>query len=117
MGLERWVGDDRGVASVFAVTVMGVWFGLVVVGVQAGEAVVARHRAAAAADLGAVAAAGYLVAGVGVACGKAEEVVGRMGGRVTRCEVDGWEVSVSVSGEPSLFGAPSARARAGPAEG
>ncbi|MFD7652715.1 Rv3654c family TadE-like protein [Actinosynnema sp. NPDC059797] len=124
-----WVGDDRGTASVLAVAVAGVWFGLVLVGVHVGAAVVDRHRVAAAADLAALAAAGHLVSGVRAACGRAELVVGRMGGRLAGCEVDGWEVSVLVVGEPSvgggarlfggapLFGAPSARARAGPAEG
>ncbi|MBY8850047.1 hypothetical protein K7G98_16965 [Saccharothrix sp. MB29] len=41
----------------------------------------------------------------------------RMGARLDGCVVDGWEVEVVVSGGESLFGAPGARARAGPAEG
>ncbi|MFD0199753.1 MULTISPECIES: Rv3654c family TadE-like protein [Saccharothrix] len=108
--------DDRGSASVVAVAVGAVWFGLVAVGVHVGEAVVSRHRVAAAADLGALAAAGQLAGGVAHACARAEWVVARMGGRLTACQVDGWEVSVRVSGEATVFGAPSARARAGPAE-
>lgn len=110
------VGDDRGAASVMAVAVGAVWFGLVVVGVHVGEAVVGRHRLGAAADLGALAAAGQLAGGVAHACGRAEWVVERMGGRLASCLVEGWEVSVRVTGEPTVFGAPSARARAGPAE-
>ncbi|WP_197289341.1 Rv3654c family TadE-like protein [Saccharothrix sp. NRRL B-16348] len=108
--------DDRGAASVMAVAVGAVWFGLVVVGVHVGEAVVSRHRVSAAADLGALAAAGQLAGGVAHACGRAEWVVERMGGRLVECLVEGWEVSVHVSGEATVFGAPNARARAGPAE-
>ncbi|WP_447005257.1 Rv3654c family TadE-like protein [Saccharothrix isguenensis] len=107
---------DRGSASVVAVAVAGVWFALVVVGVRLGEAVVSRHQVAAAADLGALAAAGQLVSGADEACGRAAWVVGRMGGRLAECQVTGWEVTVTVVGEASVFGAPSARARAGPTE-
>jgi secretion/DNA translocation related TadE-like protein len=108
--------DDRGAASVVAVAVAGVWFALVVVVVQVGGAVVTRHRLSAAADLAALAAAGQLVSGTAHACARAEWVVERMGGRLAACDVDGWEVSVRVTGPTSLFGALSARARAGPAE-
>ncbi|ONI81871.1 hypothetical protein ALI22I_37380 [Saccharothrix sp. ALI-22-I] len=108
--------DDRGAASVVAVAVAGVWFALVVVGVQVGEAVVTRHRLSAAADLAALAAAGQLVSGTVHACGRAEWVVERMGGRLASCDVDGWEVSVRVSGSTWAFGALSAHSRAGPAE-
>ncbi|MEV8438904.1 Rv3654c family TadE-like protein [Actinosynnema sp. NPDC051121] len=107
---------DRGSASVVAVGVMAVWFALVVVGGQVGEAVVNRHRASAAADLGALAAAGELPGGVAHACARARWVVERMGGRLVECLVEGWEVDVRVSGGATVFGAPSARARAGPAE-
>lgn len=107
---------ERGAASVVAVAVGAVWFGVVVVGVHVGEAVVARHRLGAAADLGALAAAGEVASGVAHACSRAEWVVARMGGRMTACLVEGWEVTVRVSGEATVFGTPSARARAGPAE-
>ncbi|MDU0295248.1 pilus assembly protein TadG-related protein, partial [Saccharothrix longispora] len=61
-------GDaERGAASVFAVAVVGVWGALVVVGVLVGDGVVARHRVEAAADLGALAAASWVVEGVDVA--------------------------------------------------
>ncbi|WP_439423209.1 Rv3654c family TadE-like protein [Saccharothrix sp. HUAS TT10] len=107
---------DRGSASVVAVVVVAVWFGLVVVGVRVGEVVVDRHRLGAAADLGALAAAGQLSGGVSEACARAGWVVERMGGRLAACLVEGWEVTVRVSGEAGVFGALSAQARAGPAE-
>ncbi len=110
-------GDDRGAASVVAVAVMGVLCAVLVFGVRLGEVVIARHRVAAAADLAAVAAAGWLGDGRSLACGRAGWVAERMGGRVTSCVVSGWEVVVEVEGPASLFGAPSARARAGPGEG
>ncbi|GAB3000372.1 Rv3654c family TadE-like protein [Saccharothrix stipae] len=108
--------DDRGAASVVAVAVAAVWFALVVVGVHVGEAVVTRHRVSAAADLGALAAAGQLASGVAHACARAEWVVDQMGGRLVACLVEGWEVTVRVSGGTTAFGSVSVRARAGPAE-
>ncbi|MCE6999607.1 helicase [Saccharothrix sp. S26] len=86
------------------------------VGVQVGEVLVDRRRVGAAADLGALAAAGQLGGGGAHACARAEWVVERMGGRLVACLVEGWEVEVQVSGEVAVFGAVSARARAGPAE-
>ncbi|WP_433267517.1 Rv3654c family TadE-like protein [Actinosynnema sp. CS-041913] len=109
--------DDRGAATVVAVAVVGVLCSLVVFGVRLGEVVIARHRAAATADLAAVAAAGWLVGGSQEACGRAAWVAGRMGGELVACDVSGWEVVVEVSGPGSVFGAPSARARAGAGEG
>ncbi|MFI9008951.1 Rv3654c family TadE-like protein [Actinosynnema sp. NPDC053489] len=112
--------DDRGAASVVAVVVGALWFGLVAVGVHVGEAVVVRHRVGAAADLGALAAAGELAGGDAGACARAGWVVERMGGRLDACLVRGWEVEVRVSADVpvfgSVFGSTTARARAGPAE-
>ncbi|MEU5693496.1 Rv3654c family TadE-like protein [Actinosynnema sp. NPDC020468] len=110
-GLGR---DERGSVSVVVVAVIGVVMAFVAFGVELGTAVVARHRVVAAADLGALAAASGLAWGVERACARAEWVVVRMGGRLDDCSVRGWEVVVEVSGAASVFGAPSARARAGP---
>ncbi|MEV0677302.1 Rv3654c family TadE-like protein [Actinosynnema sp. NPDC050436] len=149
-------GDDRGAASWVAVAVLGVVGVAVVFGVQYGEVVVGRHRAAAAADLAAVAGAAWVSGGEASACGRAEWVVRRMGGELVACAVSerepskqgvseqepselepselgpaglgpaglegsGPEVVVEVRGPPvggfgAVFGAPSARARAGAAE-
>ncbi|MFD1151695.1 Rv3654c family TadE-like protein [Saccharothrix hoggarensis] len=109
--------DDRGAASVLVVAVAGVWLALLGGAALAGEAVVWRHRVVAAADLAALSAAGQLGGGVAHACARAGWVVERMGGRMDACEVDGWQVDVRVSGPPTVFGRPGARARAGPAEG
>ena len=76
------------------------------------SAVIARHRAQAAADLAALAAATRLPAGADVACGQASAIVDAMGGGVADCVVDGLDVVVTVSA-----GAAGAAARAGPADG
>lgn len=104
-------------ATVVAVAVLGVLGSLVVFGVWLGEVVIARHRAAAAADLAAVAAAGWLVDGSPHTCGKASWVAEQMGAELVACDVTGWEVVVEVRGPGSVVGAPSARARAGAGEG
>ncbi|CCH27656.1 Rv3654c family TadE-like protein [Actinosynnema sp. NPDC047251] len=116
------VGDERGAASVLAVALLGVLGAAVVFGVRYGEVVVGRHRVVAAADLAAVAAAGWIEQGAARACGRAEWVVRRMGGELVSCVVSGVEVVVEVraargKGLGSVFGAPAARARAGSGEG
>ena len=84
------------------------------------SAVIARHRAQAAADLAALAAAARLPVGADVACGQASAIadamrVGvadwmRVG--VADCVVDGLDVVVTTTA-----GAAGAAARAGPADG
>ncbi len=95
-----------------------------VVGVAAmvvGGVRVARHRVEAAADLGALAGAGRVSEGEGVACRVAREVAADSGGRVASCVVRGRIVEVSADVVVRLpFGMREvrvvARARAGPAE-
>ena len=85
-----------------------------------GSAVLARHRAASAADLAAVAAASRAVLGPAEACGVAADVVARVGGRVERCLVAGATVSGTVQVPIPLpvpgTGPARAFARAGPVE-
>ncbi|MFD6455746.1 Rv3654c family TadE-like protein [Nocardia sp. NPDC060220] len=87
---------------------------------QVGVAVVARHRAQGAADLGALAAAGLLAESAETACGEAGEIARRMGVRVRRCSVAQWDVVVDVEANVSagVFGMRTvqASARAGPVE-
>lgn len=88
-------------------------------GVCLGSAVVARHRAQAAADLGALAAAAALPAGGAVACERAARVVRQMAADHTGCAVQGLDVVVTVEVAVMFarWGTGSARAaaRAGPA--
>ncbi|WP_307787845.1 Rv3654c family TadE-like protein [Mycolicibacterium sp. S2-37] len=112
------MSDDRGAATLAAVGVIvvlvAVTGGLAVVG----SAVLARHRAQAAADLSALAAAGRLASGVENACAHAASVAAAMGVAVARCQLDGLDVVVTVD-VPVGFGVwdlgpARAAARAGP---
>ncbi|MCP3820275.1 flp pilus-assembly TadE/G-like family protein [Streptomyces sp. A3M-1-3] len=78
-----------------------------------GQAVVVRHRAGAAADLAALAAADHWIEGPEGACGKAAGVARAQGTRLVRCHVHG-EIS-DVTAEAGFGPFTSAvRARAGP---
>lgn len=85
-------------------------------GIRVGSAVVARHRAQAAADLAALAAAQRLPAGLTGACSSAEALAAAMGAVLEQCSVDGLDVvlSVGVTGAAPLGGRAEAWARAGP---
>lgn len=85
-------------------------------GAQVGSAVVARHRAQAAADLAALAAAGVLPSGQETACGVAREVAAANSATVTACEVAGLDVVVRVEARAAV-GVARAVARAGPVAG
>ncbi len=61
-----------------------------------GAAVVARHRAQAAADLAALAAAARLAAGPATACARAKVVAREMRTSPTGCAVDDLDVVVTV---------------------
>lgn len=85
-----------------------------------GAASVARHRASAAADLAALAAAARAGDGVAAACEKARSVTNHMRAEVVSCRLDGWDALVEVEVEVGLphvldsFGSAEGRARAGP---
>jgi secretion/DNA translocation related TadE-like protein len=87
-------------------------------GAYLGSAVVARHRAQAAADLAALAAAARLAAGPETACAQAKAVARQMRVSTTGCDVDDLDVVVTVDVRLAVGGWGSARAaaRAGPAE-
>jgi len=87
-------------------------------GAYLGSAVVARHRAQAAADLAALAAAARLAAGPEAACAQAKAVARQMRVSTTGCDVDDLDVVVTVDVRVAVGGWGSARAaaRAGPAE-
>jgi secretion/DNA translocation related TadE-like protein len=83
-------------------------------GAYLGSVVVARHRAQAAADLAALAAAARLPSGVGAACARASAVARGMGVDGAECRVDGLDVVVTVRVAVAFAGAARAVARAGP---
>ena len=76
-----------------------------------GSAVISRHRAQAAADLAALAAAARLPAGTDAACGEASVIADAMGVGVADCGVDELDVVVTIQAGPAR-----AAARAGPAD-
>lgn len=92
-----------------AVAMMAVLIAVTTGGFYLGSAVVARHRAQAAADLAALAAAGRLPDGVEAACGQASVIARAMTAIVIDCAVDELDVVVTVRA-----GRARAAARAGP---
>lgn len=104
---------DRGSATVWATlvaTVLGAVFGGVLL---LGQAVVARHRAAAAADLAGLAAAASWAHGPEAACATAGRVARAQGAVLSGCRVEGEAVEVTARVAAGAF-TPSIRARAGP---
>jgi secretion/DNA translocation related TadE-like protein len=81
-------------------------------------ATVARHRAQAAADLAALAAALRAWDGETAACARAAEMTARNGARLVACGLDGFDavVTVEVPAGVSRWGLARASARAGPVE-
>lgn len=110
--------SERGAATVAACLALTALLAATMLFVQVGVVIVARHRAQAAADLGALAAAGALTAETDDACSRARELGQRMRVRVRSCTVVGWDVTVVAELTASLgpLGTPDVRAvaRAGP---
>jgi secretion/DNA translocation related TadE-like protein len=107
------VDEDGGSATVWvamATTVLCAVFAIVL---AMGQAVVARHRAGAAADLAALAAADHALSGTADACGRASRVARAQGAEVVRCAVTGEVADVTALARFGPY-APVVRARAGP---
>jgi secretion/DNA translocation related TadE-like protein len=87
-------------------------------GAHVGAAVIARHRAQAAADVAALAGAGFVPAGADAACTQASALARAMGTTTVACALDGLDVVVTVAASTTLAPARMARAvaRAGPAD-
>jgi secretion/DNA translocation related TadE-like protein len=85
-------------------------------GAYLGSAVVARHRAQAAADLAALAAAARLPAGGAAACTRATAVAREMRVDDVRCRIDELDVVVTVAVVVVIVGVARAAARAGPVD-
>jgi secretion/DNA translocation related TadE-like protein len=97
---------------------MAVLLAITTGGVYVGSAVIARHRAQAAADLAALAAAARLADGADAACGQASMVAQAMHTMVTQCVVDELDVVVTAEAPVALgvWGPARAAARGGPTE-
>jgi secretion/DNA translocation related TadE-like protein len=81
-----------------------------------GSAVLARHRAQAAADLAVLAAAARVPAGAQVACAAAQAITTAMQATLRACDVSDLDVTVAVTAGTGLRIGPQAQAtaRAGP---
>ena len=119
----RYRRSDAGSASIWLVALLTLGGCVLVAALGLGAAVTARHRAGAAADLAALAAAGKLLWQPEDACTEAARIAGAQHARMLSCAVqadggeDAVEVSVEVPMAGNLFpGLPPARgrARAGP---
>jgi secretion/DNA translocation related TadE-like protein len=110
--------DERGSASVWAAGGIAAVLLLVALIMGLGAAAHTRHRAASAADLGALAAAGQAIAGQQAACAQARWVADRMRVHLAACRIKGWDAEVEIIAQPPDllvgFGTATARARAGP---
>ncbi|MFD3538914.1 Rv3654c family TadE-like protein [Streptomyces sp. NPDC058662] len=104
---------DRGSATVWATLVVTVLVAVFAGVLLLGQAVLARHRAAAAADLAALAAAATWARGPEAACAAAVRVARAQGAVVVECRVLG-EVAEIRARSPAGPFAPEIRARAGP---
>jgi len=109
---------ERGSATLVAVAMMAVLMSITLGGTVVGSAVIARHRAQAAADLAALAAAGRIASGPQSACGFAGSVAAANGAKVSGCTVEELDVVVTVEVAVSLgslgIAPAAAAARAGP---
>jgi secretion/DNA translocation related TadE-like protein len=109
-------GDERGSATVVAVAMVAVLLCVTGAGAYVGSVLTARHRAQAAADLAALAAAQRLPAGPAAACAQAAAVARAMRVGDAHCGVDGLDVVVTVAVPVAFAGVARAAARAGPVD-
>ena len=111
---------DRGSATLWAVGGIAVLCLVAVVLLTYSSVVQTKHRVAAAADLAALAGAGYAPYGQAIACERARWVATHMRVHVTACRLANWDVSVEVSAALpdglTDFGPVLAHSRAGPAD-
>ncbi|NJC82028.1 flp pilus-assembly TadE/G-like family protein [Planosporangium mesophilum] len=104
--------SDRGSASLWLLGVALAVLAFAGAVAAAGSVLVARHRAQAAADLGALAGAVLAVDGEPAACDRAGQVVAANGAGLVACRLDGLDVVISAQAEPVSLGRPFGPARA-----
>lgn len=111
--------NDRGSGTIWALALLALVWSAGTVAMTAGGVRAARHRAYAAADLAALAAAANAAGGPQYACALAARVAHASGGRLRRCVLHERVCEVTVTSAVSLrrpFGPliATGRARAGP---
>ena len=109
---------DEGAATILALATCAVLAVLGGVFVEAGLAAVTRHRAALAADVAAIAAAGHSAEGPAAACAAAGRALAADGAQLVSCAVEGpfavVRDRVAAPGWIAWAGSATAAARAGP---
>lgn len=118
--VDGWAAGagDRGTAGILVLAMVLVLLvaGSVVTGLA--SIAVVRQRAASAADLSALAAAGAALEGPAAACERATRLAAEVAARLVSCTLEGDVAEVVAEVRPGgavgRFGAASARARAGP---
>ncbi|MCX6483762.1 MAG: flp pilus-assembly TadE/G-like family protein [Mycobacterium sp.] len=115
--MRRLSREDTGAATVLAAALVAALVAITLGGVWVGSVAVARHRAQAAADLAAIAAAGRLPLGPDAACAQARTIAAAMGAAMAACDIQNLDVVVAVTVRPGdrIAGEARAAARAGPA--
>ena len=93
-------GADDGAASLVVLALGAALVIIVVLGAGEADLLAARQRAAAAADLGALAGAPAVDGSVTEACGAAAWVVRANGGTLRACDVADGDLHVTVSSAP-----------------
>jgi secretion/DNA translocation related TadE-like protein len=117
---RRWprATAERGAGSILILCGVMIVLTALLAASAMGSGHLARHRAAAAADLAALAAAEQLRLGLGSPCAEASAVAQTNGGALRECIVDGSavevEVAAEVAGPEGWLVDPVRRARAGP---
>jgi secretion/DNA translocation related TadE-like protein len=113
-----WSKVERGAGSILVLSAVMVVLTALLMVATLGGGYLARHRAAAAADLAALAAAGQVWSGPAAACSSAGGVAEANGAVLRSCRVHGEQVevvtSVEVTGPAAVLGDAARRARAGP---
>ncbi len=94
--------DDAGVATVFVCLTLALLLVFTGTGLHLGAAMVARHRAEAAADLGALAGAAAVLNGS--PCDRAGELVRQNAAELISCTQEGLDVRVRVRVEVPFAG-------------
>ena len=118
LDIGRHSPDERGSATVVMLGVIASVLMLTISGLLLASAVLASHRARAAADLAALGAASALMRGESAlaACESAVDVAALNHGRVQQCLASGTEVRLIVAVPTGVqgVGVATARSRAGP---
>jgi secretion/DNA translocation related TadE-like protein len=110
---------DSGAAAIYVLVLVAAMTAAALTTLAAGQALAVRHRAGAAADLAALAAADRVLEGAGSACAHGDSIARANGARLVRCQITGDAVDVLVEISPAgislpagVPGLPSVRARA-----